>query len=275
MRPPRPRRRGASLLEVQVAMIVLGVAVSGICPLVVMQARLVRKLETQPVGPDNPQVIRGVRMLGASPYSGRGFAAAPPTTVLQPQPDGWVRRLGLAGGFAVNAPAQAFTPVPVQVTLDDDAGSGFSATGWATASDASANDGDYHSLAPDATGGPATWTLDGLVPGRYRVMASWVPKAQNASDATYTFADAAGDPIAMTVNQTGGPGGPPPYWTELGVHYLGESLRVSLASLTGSGTVIADGLQVVPAGSLNGVTITTPAATTPDGATVRARVTNL
>jgi hypothetical protein len=137
VRTPRARRAGASLLEVQVAIVVLAVAVSGICPLVVMQARVVRKLETQPIGPDNPQVIRGVRMLNGVPFIGPGYTA-PPTTVLQPQPDGWVRRLGVAASFALSAPAQAFTPLPVQTTLDDDAGSGFSATGWATASDASA-----------------------------------------------------------------------------------------------------------------------------------------
>ncbi|HEY2156218.1 MAG TPA: hypothetical protein VGH33_11350 [Isosphaeraceae bacterium] len=271
MRPPRARRAGVSLLELQVAMIVLGVAVTGFCPLVVMQARLARKLETQPVGPDNPQVIRGVRMLDGSPFSGQGFAAAPPATVLQPQPDGWVRRLGLAASFAVNAPAQPFTPLPVQTVLDDDAGSGFSASGWANAKDTSANDDDYHSLAVDSASGPATWTFSGLVPGRYHVMTSWVPKAQNAKDATYLFTDASDDPVAIPVDQTAGPGGSPP-WADLGVYYLDATFQVTLPGST-SGTVIADAIQLVPAGALNSVTITTPAATTADGATVRVRVT--
>jgi hypothetical protein len=272
VRPPRARRAGTSLLEVQVAIIVLGVAVTGICPLVVMQSRLVRKLETQPVGPDNPQVIRGVRMLDGVAFSGQGFAAAPPATVLQPQPDGWVRRLGVAASFAVDAPAQPFTPLPVQTILDDDAGSGFSATGWSTGTDATANDGDYHSLPVDSASGPATWTFTGLVPGRYHVMASWVPKAQNAKDATYSFSDADGDPFAIPVDQTSGPGGSPPYWTDLCVYYLGATFQVTLGGST-SGTVIADAIQLVPAGALNSVTITTPAATTDDGATVRVKVT--
>jgi hypothetical protein len=270
VRPSRARRAGASLLEIQVAMIVLGVAVTGLCPLVVMQARLARKLETQPVGPDNPQVIRGVRMLDGTPFSGHGFAAAPPATVLQPQPDGWVRRLGIPASFALNAPAQPFTPLPVQTALDDDAGPGFSASGWANARDASANDGDYHSLASDSTSGPAAWTFSGLVPGRYHVMASWVPKAQNAKDATYLFTDAADDPVAIPVDQTAGPGGSPG-WTDLGVYYLDATFRVTLGGST-SGTVVADAIQLVPAGAVNSVTITTPAATTFDGAAVRVRV---
>lgn len=271
MKPIRARRRGVSLLELQVAMIVLGVAVSGLCPLVVMQARLVRKLETQAVGPDNPQVIRGVRMLDGAAFSGQGLAAAPPTTVLQPQPDAWVRRLGVPASFAVNAPAQPFTALPVQTTLDD-SNPGFSASGWSTAADASANNGGYRKLAADSPNGPATWTFTGLVPGRYRVMASWVANAQNSRGATYSFTDGGGDAVAVPVDQTTVPGGSPPYWTELGVYYLDATFQVSLAGSI-SGSVVADGIQLIPAGARNSVTITTPAATTSDGATVRARVT--
>ncbi len=273
MRPTRDRRGGASLLEIQVAMVVFGVAVAGLCPLVVMQARLVRKIETQPVGPANPQVIRGVRMLDGSPFSGQGFAAAPPTTVLQPQPDGWVRRLGVVAGFAVDAPAQPFTPLPVQTTLDD-ADPGFSSSGWSTATDPSADNGNYHKLPAASPSGPAQWSFTGLVPGRYHVMASWVANPLNARDATYSFNDGDGDPFAMPVDQRSVPSGSPPFWTDLGIYYLGATFQVSLAGST-SGVVIADGVQLVPAGALNAVTVTTPAATTADGATVRVKVIGL
>ena len=63
-----------------------------------------------------------------------------------------------------------------------------------------------------------------------------------------------------------------PYWTDLGIYYLGASTQVTLAG-SASGDVIADGVQVVPAAALNAVTITTPAASTADGATVRVKVT--
>lgn len=101
-------------------------------------------------------------------------------------------------------------------------------------------------------------------------MATWVPKAQNARDATYLFTDAADDPVAIPVDQTAGPGGSSG-WTDLGVYYLDATFQVTLAGST-SGTVIADAVQLVPAGALNSVTITTPAATTSDGATIRVRV---
>jgi Tfp pilus assembly protein PilV len=51
MRPMRTipirRRRGSSLLEVQMAFAVLGIGLAGICPFVVMQLRQVRWLEQQ------------------------------------------------------------------------------------------------------------------------------------------------------------------------------------------------------------------------------------
>jgi hypothetical protein len=251
-------------------MVVLGIAVAGLCPLVVMQARLVRKLETQPVGPDNPQVIRGVRMLDGVPFTGLAYTA-PPSTVLQPQPDGWVRRLGVPASFAVDAPAQPFTALPVQTTLDDSSGSGFAAAGWSTTTDASANNGSYRSVPAGSTAGAATWTFTGLVAGRYHVQVSWVPKSQNAKDATYSFTDGGDDPISLSVDQTTGPGGSPPYWTDLGTYYLDPTFQVSLAP-SATGAVVADGVQLIPASALNAVTITTPVTSTDDGATVRVKV---
>jgi hypothetical protein len=251
-------------------MVVLGIAVAGLCPLVVMQARLVRKLETQPVGPDNPQVIRGVRMLDGVPFVGLAYTAPPPT-VLQPQPDGWVRRLGVPASFAVNAPAQPFTALPVQTSLDDSSGSGFAASGWSNATDASADNGGYRTIPAGSTSGAATWTFTGLVPGRYHVQVSWVPKSQNARDATYSFTDGGDDPVVLIVDQTTNPGGSPPYWTDLGTYYLDPTFQVTLAP-SATGAVIADGVQLVPASALHTVTITDPVMSTSDGAIVRVKV---
>jgi hypothetical protein len=116
------------------------------------------------------------------------------------------------------------------------------------------------------------WTFTSLVPGRYHVQVSWVPKAQNAKDATYSFTDGGDDPIALPVDQTNGPGGSPPYWTDLGVYYLDATFAISL-SASNNGAVIADGVQLVPASALHSVTITTPVSTTDTGATVRVKVT--
>ena len=50
LRPRRNHRTGSTFIELQVALVVFSIAVAGLCPLVVMQSRLIRKLETQAVG---------------------------------------------------------------------------------------------------------------------------------------------------------------------------------------------------------------------------------
>jgi hypothetical protein len=119
LRPRRSRRAGSTFLELQVALVVFSIAIAGLCPLVVMQSRLIRKLETQAVGSPNPQLIPGVRMLDGQPAPVQGSAGDPVLwTALQPQPDAWVRRLGVAATFLTdlaNAPAQTFTPAVKRV----------------------------------------------------------------------------------------------------------------------------------------------------------------
>jgi hypothetical protein len=87
-------RAGYTLLEAQVAFVVLGVALAGICPLVVMQLRVVGKLEAR-----FPQ--------GAY--------------YLAPAADGWARKLGVpAAAVAIDpgTPQNIATATPAQpVTL--------------------------------------------------------------------------------------------------------------------------------------------------------------
>ncbi len=40
----RRMRRGATLLEIQVALVVLGIGLAGLCPLVVIQLKLLRRI---------------------------------------------------------------------------------------------------------------------------------------------------------------------------------------------------------------------------------------
>jgi hypothetical protein len=246
------------LLEIQVALVVFGVATAGLCPLVVMQARLLRKVETQAVGASNPQLIRGVRVRDGAAAPGEGNAAAPSWTVLQPQPDAWVRRLGGAASFEAIAPSQGFTPLPTTATVDD-ADAGFAAIGWSRAGSTSAVGGGYTAVPSHAIVQPAVWSFDSLTPGRYHVSVSWVGQAGNARDATYMFVDGAGQPSVVRVDQTTTSGDGPPYWFDLGVVYLGASFQVSLGP-SATGQVVADAVQLVPAGALNTVTISRPAA---------------
>ena len=200
VRPTRPRRRGATFLEIQVAMLVLCVALAGVCPLVVMQSRMLRRLESPDPASGNAQLVRGVRMLDGAPYVGPG-QAVPGWSVLQPEPDAWVRRLGTAATFRSDAPPQGFTPMPVQAQADD-ADPTFTAAGWLAGVDPSAVGGAYHWLPADGGAGPAAWSLAGVNPGRYHVLVSWVPSPQNAKDATFTIGNGSTQVGMFIVDQT-------------------------------------------------------------------------
>jgi prepilin-type N-terminal cleavage/methylation domain-containing protein len=75
-------RAGFTILELEVAMVVFGIALMGICPLVVMYSKQLRKLEMR----FNPQTIY----------------------YLVPSADVWARKLGAAASVAT----QDFTPTP-------------------------------------------------------------------------------------------------------------------------------------------------------------------
>ena len=72
-------RRGVSLLELEVAFVVFGIALSGLAPLVVMHQRQVEKLEK--------------RLNDTTTY------------YLTPSSDPWARKLGAAATLSATAPA--------------------------------------------------------------------------------------------------------------------------------------------------------------------------
>jgi type II secretory pathway pseudopilin PulG len=115
--PNRGRRQGYTLVEVQVAFMILGIGLAGLCPLVVMQLRQVRVLEQRLQG----QVIQtqtGQTMLEANTY------------YIVPWTNPWTQKLAGSGQIwlsntnacdpgplSVSTPAPAAYPVTV-VELD-------------------------------------------------------------------------------------------------------------------------------------------------------------
>jgi hypothetical protein len=85
-------RAGYSLLELQAALVVFGVAVLGLCPLVVMQSRQLKKLEDR----FSPQT----------------------TYYLVPSTDPWAQKLGAAASSAVQDPGAS--PPPSQTAPVND-----------------------------------------------------------------------------------------------------------------------------------------------------------
>ena len=87
-------RRGYTLLEVQVALLLLGIGLAGVGPLVVMQLRLARKID------------QGYNPL-TSNFHGAAPTGIPTPFYLAPASSSWARKLGAA------ATVTATTPVPV------------------------------------------------------------------------------------------------------------------------------------------------------------------
>jgi hypothetical protein len=259
---PRAPRRGVTLTEIQVSMVVLGIGLAGLCPLLVMQSKMLRKFESGPIGTDNPQIVRGIRLVNGVPYVPESGANTAPVAILQPQPDAWVRRLGMPASFASEADPQSFPDSPSEVTLDDDAAT---LTGtWTVAPTDSAYNLSLRTL-PASRPGSATWSFTGLSPGRYRVMFSWNAGVPMADDATFTIGT--GGPAVKVKDAVATSDGA---WRDLGTYTVDTSLAVRLDGSAG-GAVYADAVRI---GARNAVAIlpnldTDPAA--PDGG-ARARV---
>lgn len=81
----KKNRRGFSMLEVQIAFTLLGIALAGICPLIVMQLKMSRKIQQG----FNPQT--------AYFHPGDTFYLVPPS-------DPWERKLGIAAAVKSSAP---------------------------------------------------------------------------------------------------------------------------------------------------------------------------
>ena len=94
---PQRRRAGFTMLEVQVAFILLGIGLAGACPLIAMQSRLSTKVAAgfgqnglfQPVTPASPAQ----------------------RTFLVPQPDRWRRKLGASATLSTVMDTVALPPV--------------------------------------------------------------------------------------------------------------------------------------------------------------------
>ncbi len=89
---PRRPRGGYMLFEVQIAFVLLGIGLAGLCPLVVMQLRQVRQLEMRLRG----QVVQTSRVTGLSQtmvnMSG-GVVLPPATYYLVPWQNPWAQKL--------------------------------------------------------------------------------------------------------------------------------------------------------------------------------------
>lgn len=216
-------RGGFSLLEFEVALTLLGIALVGLFPLVVMHSRSVRTIERRL--PSN-----------ANCY-------------LVPSSSDWARKLGAAARITTTPPA-ARAPPPVLLVDNGEDGYSESGGGWTTVTDAGAFQGQYRARASqDAPLDTASWRFTGLTPGRFQVQATWLEAPERSTNAAYTVYD--GDtahgtyPVSQRLAPLGTVFNGRPWETLTTLWINGDNARAEL-SAQNDGSVAADGVRLVP-----------------------------
>lgn len=217
-------RIGFSLLELQVAFVVFGIALAGLGPLVVMQSRQVRELES--------------RFDDQTTY------------YLVPSTDAWARKLGAAASIETEDPGAAAPPV----TLIDNGDPGYSETDvgtidWQTGFGASAFGGSFRWNNSGGWGDKARWQFTGLEAGWYEVLVTWAEDINQATDARYTVYDDSVAKATISVDQTVAPSGAifeGSPWESLGLFSISsDTLRVKLSD-DANGNIAADAVRIAP-----------------------------
>ncbi len=214
-------RRGFSLLELEVAFIVFAIAMAGLCPLVVMQSKHLKKIEYR-FSQNNVYYIK-------------------------PSTDKWARKLGACASVQTNDPGAAPTDA---ITVIDDGDTGFSVegAGWTETASTESYLGDFQEVDPGDGTKIAQWQFTELQPGWYDVRVTWLPGAEFASDAPFAVLDGLDEVGTAVVNQQEAPTGEvfaDKPWQSLGIFPIsGNILNVQLNNSAGD-KVIADGVRLV------------------------------
>lgn len=236
MRTPRP---AFAILEVVLAFLAFAIALAGIYPLLVMQARQVKKAEA-------------------------AFQSQAPH-YLVPSGTAWARKLGAAAKIQTTDPE----PLPASpVLLIDQADAAYSdlVTGWTTEAKSGAYLGSHRRQNAGLGLNTATWKFTGLPAGYYDVRATWLEHPNQATDAQFKVYDALTLRGTFTVNQQAAPAGSTSngqVWQSLGTVSIHDdptltggiletlqpgmrgTIQVILSDLA-NGHVIADAVWLVP-----------------------------
>jgi prepilin-type N-terminal cleavage/methylation domain-containing protein len=250
-----PARRGFSFLEFLVAMVVLGIALTGLFPLMVICSRGVESLELRYTdqGNKNGNWFSPVFRPNTDSVTSRADREDYGTWYLNPPADPWARKLGAVATFSRTAPAPS--PAPIIV---DDGSNGYSTTGaWSTAADPNAFLSDQQRHESQATPTDAAlWTFTNVANGRYYVMATWHAATDLAADARFDVYD--GDNVSTPTttafaNQAAAPNSSVyAGWqilTTWNFTNADKIIKVKLSSNTAA-AVVADGVRVVPVATI-------------------------
>lgn len=238
--PPGSRHRnvgrcGFSLLEFEVALLVLGIALTGLFPLVVMHSRGLEFLERR--------------------------CAVQGEWYLAPAKDAWARKLGAAASLTKADPGPLPTP-PEWLVDDGDAGHSDTGSAWVCELNPQAFQGDHRRCSippakkghgktnpPPSSTDIATWTFTNVTPGWYYVQATWLGSSDQTTGALYAIHDGSSLLDEATMSQQIAPAGPiyegrP--WQILATEYFKSGTVQVQLSGQAAGYLVADGMRLVP-----------------------------
>jgi prepilin-type N-terminal cleavage/methylation domain-containing protein len=214
---------GFSLLELQVSLVVFGIALAGLGPLVIMHLRKVEKIEQR--------------------------CSDQTTYYLVPATDAWARKLGAPAAIQTTDPGP---PPPPPAMMVDDADAGYGESGpddWHGHVRTAIN--DYLRCHDTGSGlNTASWQFTGLAPGSYEILVTWFERVDYATDAPFTVYDGATVEGTVLINQQLAPSGAvfcgrP--WESLGVFSIeAATLGVELSDDANNNRVIADAVRIIP-----------------------------
>jgi hypothetical protein len=226
--PQRRRpRRAFSLIEFNAALVLLGIAFTGMFPLVVMQSRGLRSLEKR--------------------YARTG------DWYLAPSTDLWARKLGASASLVQTDPGPLPTP-QVLLTDDEDAVNYTDLGGGWTREENPLAFRAVHRRhpPPDPPTLPeedhAIWQVADIAPGWYSIQATWQEASDQATDARYVFYDGGTLLGEATVSQQVAPVGTAyegKTWQTLTTQYLRNGTAKVQLNGQATGFVVADAVRIV------------------------------
>ena len=215
----RRPRRGFTLLEFEVAMVVLGIALVGLLPLAVVHSRVMKSLEDR--------------------YSSQG------EWYLAASQNRWEQKLGAAASLSDTDPGPM--PEPPLLLIDDGAVE-YGDNGWIEETDAAAFEADRR-RASLVEGLTAVWMFTDVPAGWYQVQATWTEAPTQANNALYSIYDGEDLVGETTIDQQTAPDGVEYedwQWQTLDTKYFDAgTVGVQLHSQATS-EVVADGVRLSP-----------------------------
>jgi hypothetical protein len=202
-------------------MVVLGIALTGLMPLTVMQSRVVASLEKRYSNSNGCYLV----------------AAA----------DSWVKKLGAAASLVRQDPGPPADPL----LIVDDGDSGYSTAGdWTLESTTLAFRGDQrrHSAAPGSQDN-AVWTFSSVPAGWYQVQATWTASPDQSSQASYMIYDGQNQVDIANAVQNNPPNGDlceGKPWQALSTQFFRSGTARVQLGVDKNDSVVADGMRLVP-----------------------------